>query len=95
MSKKDAYEQKFEAQLAEWEAEIDKLKAKAAGATADARIKYHKEIEALESDRDSMRKRYDEFRETSSDAWEDLKNGFERAGDSLSASIKSAFSRFN
>lgn len=95
MSKKEAYEQKFNARLAEWEAEIDKLKAKVSGASADARIKYHAEIESLESERDSMRKRLEEFRNTSGEAWEDVKDGLERAGDSLSASIKSAFSRFD
>ena len=34
MSMKEAYEQKLQAQLDEWSAEIDKLKAKADGAEA-------------------------------------------------------------
>jgi len=32
MSEKELYQQKLQAQLDEWKAEIDKLKAKAAGA---------------------------------------------------------------
>jgi hypothetical protein len=36
MSMKEAYEQKLQAQLDEWGAEIDKLKAKSDNAEADA-----------------------------------------------------------
>ena len=40
---------KLQAQLDEWSAEIDKLKAKADKAEADAQLEYYKEIEELRS----------------------------------------------
>ena len=49
MSMKDAYQKKIEAQMAEWKSEIDKMKAKADKADADAKIAYYKEIDALRS----------------------------------------------
>jgi len=45
MSLKDAYVQKLQAKSDEWHAEIDKLKAKADSAKADAKIEYYKQIE--------------------------------------------------
>ena len=47
MGMKEAYEKKLQAQLDEWGAEIDKLKAKADKAEADAQLDYYKEIEEL------------------------------------------------
>jgi len=47
MSLKKAYEQKFEAQLKEWNAEIEKLKTKAGKAKAEAHIAYHENIEKI------------------------------------------------
>lgn len=94
MSNKDAYEQKLQAKLDEWQADLDKLKAKAKGAEADARIEYQEEIDRLESQRNEARQKLAELREASDDAWEDLKDGVERAWDSVSESFKSARSRF-
>lgn len=47
MSEKDAYVEKMKAKLDEWNAEIDKLQAKAKQAEADAEIQYNDEISAL------------------------------------------------
>jgi hypothetical protein len=38
MNEKELYQQKKQAQLDEWKAEVDKLKAKASGASADAQM---------------------------------------------------------
>ncbi|MFC3285976.1 coiled coil domain-containing protein [Litchfieldella rifensis] len=94
MRNREAYEQKLQAKLDEWQAEVDKLKARAQGAQADARIEYQEEIDRLESYRDEARQKLAELREASDDAWEDLKDGAERAWDSASEAFKSARSRF-
>ena len=49
MSDKELYQQKMQAKLDEWKAEVDKLKAKASGASADAQLEMNKQIKALES----------------------------------------------
>ncbi|WP_295628547.1 coiled coil domain-containing protein [uncultured Nitrosomonas sp.] len=94
MSMKEAYEKKLQAQLDECAAEIDKLKAKAAKAEADAQIEYYKQIEELKSKQATVNGKLSELKDASEDAWEDLKAGAESAWDSLSGALKSAASRF-
>ena len=94
MSMKEAYQQKIEAQLDEWTAEIDKMKAKAAKAEADARLEYNDRIEELRLKQLVAQEKLQEFREAGEDAWEDLKAGLELAWDSLGEAVKSARSRF-
>ncbi len=94
MSMKEAYEKKLQAQLDEWGAEIDKLKAKADKAETDAQLNYYKQIEELRSMQEASSKKLVELKEASDDAWEDLKAGIETAWDSLGNALKSAISRF-
>lgn len=94
MSNREAYEQKLQAKLDEWQAEIDKLRARARGAEADARIDREKEAERLEAKREEVRQKLEELREAGDDAWDDIKAGAERAWDSLSDSLEKARSRF-
>lgn len=94
MSTKKAYEEKLQAQLDEWNAEIEKLKAKADKAEADARIEYYEQIEKLREQQREAQSRLDEFRRAGEDAWEDLKAGIENARDSLGKAVKTAAARF-
>lgn len=94
MSMKQAYEQKLQAQLDEWGAEIEKLKAKADNAEADVQLEYYKQIEELRTMQESATKKLAELKNAGDDAWEDLKAGIESAWDSLSSALKSAASRF-
>ena len=84
MSNREAYEQKLRAKLDEWQAEIDKLKAQARGADADARIEREKEAERLEERREEVRRKLEELREAGDDAWDDIRAGAERAWESMS-----------
>jgi archaellum component FlaC len=94
MSMKEKYEQKLQAQLDEWDAEINKLKAKADKAEADAQLEYYKQIEELRSMQETANEKLNELKEAGDDAWEDLKAGIESAWDSLGNALKSASSRF-
>lgn len=94
MSMKDAYEKKLKAQLDEWGAEIDKLKAKADGAEAEAQLEYYKHVEKLRSMQMAAHEKLSELQKASDDAWEDLKAGIENARDSLGGAVKSAASKF-
>jgi len=94
MSMKQAYEQKLQAQLDEWGTEIDKLKAKADKAEANAQLEYYKQIEELRSMQEAANKKLVEIKNASDDAWEDLKADLESAWDSLGNALKSASSRF-
>ncbi|HEX9776876.1 MAG TPA: coiled coil domain-containing protein [Geopsychrobacteraceae bacterium] len=94
MSKKQAYEEKLEAQLDEWNAKINVLKAKAEKVEAEAKIEYHEMIETLKTKQAAAKNKLAELHNASDDSWEDLKEGVENAWKSLNAAVKSAASRF-
>lgn len=94
MSMKEAYEQKLQAQLDEWSAEIDKLKAKTDAAEADVQLEYYKQIEELRSMQEAANNKLVELKDAGDDAWEDLKAGIDSAWGSLGNALKSASSRF-
>lgn len=91
---KEAYEKKLQAQLDEWSADIDKLKAKADSAEANAQLEYYKQIEELRSMQDAAVDKLIELKDASDDSWEDLKAGIESAWDSLGNVLNSVASRF-
>jgi len=86
--------QKLKAKMDEWNAEIDKLAAKADQAEADAKIEYEKQLEDLRAKRKDVEDKMAELQQAGDGAWEDLKAGIENAWDSLGSALKSAASRF-
>ena len=94
MSVQNAYADKMNAQIKKAEAEVDRLKAKADEADADARLTYHKHIAEIQEHRDSLKARVDELNAASADAWEDVKTGAESAWNTLRDSVDRATSRF-
>ena len=94
MGMKEAYEKKIEAQLNEWKTDIDKMKAKADKADAEAKLAYYKQIEELRTRQEVAQKKLAELKASGEDAWEDLKAGIDRAWSSLGEAVKSAGSRF-
>ena len=90
---KDAYLQKMEAQFEEWDADVRKLKAKAHKAQAGAKIDYYRQMEALDARLEATRRRLQDLRGGSGEAWADLKAGLKRAVDELGRSLHRAFSR--
>ena len=88
MDEKQLYEQKRQAQLDEWQAEIDKFKAKASGASADAQLRLNEQIKVLEGKIVEGKAKLAQIAAASDDAWESLKEG----GESAWAALKSAFS---
>jgi len=95
MSNKDAYEKKMEAKIEEWQAEIDRLKAKSKQQTADSEIDFNEKVEKLEQKQETARSDLENIKNSSSDAWEDLKAGAEKAANDLDDAIKSAKKQFS
>lgn len=94
MSSKDAYRDRLEAQLNEWQAKIDVLKARAERAEADSRIAYREQIDALQKRREEMQSRLDELRRMGEDAWTEMKAGTESAWKDMEAAVSRALERF-
>jgi hypothetical protein len=93
-NKRKAYEEKFDAQLKEWSAEIALLNAKADKAKAEAKIEYYKTIETLQGKQEAARTKLRELRGAGDDAWEDLKSGAENVWAEVKAAFQSGTSRF-
>lgn len=94
MDEKAAYEKKLRSQLDEWSLEIDKLKAKAEQAEADARLRYYDEIEKIRDQQERMQEKLDAIESAGEEAWRDLKAGAESAWQELNSAVRSAMERF-
>lgn len=94
MDKRKAYEEKLDAQLEEWNAQIALLKARANKAKAEAKIEYYKTIEALQDKHDEAETKLRELKTAGNEAWEDLKTGSEKAWDEVKAAFHIAASKF-
>lgn len=94
MSDKELYQQKLRAQLDEWTAEVDKLKAKASAASADAQLEMTKHIGALEGKLEQGRAKLAELGEAGEDAWESAKEGVDSSWGALKSAFSDAVSKF-
>jgi hypothetical protein len=92
--KRRAFEEKLEAQMKEWNAQIDLLKAKADTAKAEAKVDYYAKIEALQHKRDTARTKLQELKSAGDEAWEDLKAGAEKAWAEVKKAFHDAASKF-
>ncbi|HEX9883036.1 MAG TPA: hypothetical protein VGA79_03635 [Desulfobaccales bacterium] len=94
MGLKEAYQEKLEAQLKEWSAKLNELKAKADKATADAKIKMYREIDNLKAKKDVAQQKLDEIKAAGAEKWESLKAASEKTMEDLKskwASVKAKF----
>jgi hypothetical protein len=82
------YESNLEAQLAQWNAEIDVLKAKAKRATVDAMVQYDQSIDSLQSKHDEAAKRLRSLKAASDEAWEGMKASTEKVWTEFKALFK-------
>ena len=94
MNKKELYQQKKQAQLDEWKAEVDKLKAKASGGNADAQLALNKQIDALEGKIEEGKTKLAAIADASEEAWESAKEDLESAWDSIKSSFSDAADKF-
>jgi hypothetical protein len=92
--KRDAYVQKLKAKVNEWNAEIDKMAARADQAEAESKIEYHKQLEDLRAKRKNLEDKIAELQQAGEGAWEDLKQGLENSWEILKTSFTTAKSEF-
>lgn len=84
----------MEAQLKVWDAELQKLAAKAEKARAEAKADLDDQIKKLRAKRAETKTRLDELRGKSGEAWVDLKDGIEKAWRELKTGIDKAVMKF-
>jgi uncharacterized coiled-coil DUF342 family protein len=94
MNTKEAYEQKIQAQVDEWDAEILKLKAQASKTTAEVQINMNNQIKELRKKKEAVNEKLTQLKEASEDSWVDLKAGIEEGLDLLKTTVDSIISRY-
>lgn len=93
MSDKALYQQKKEAEVAIWKADILKLKAKASMASADAQIDLNKHIDALEKKIDEGKTKLTDLIKATDDMYESMKTNVESVWDSVTTGFNDVYSR--
>jgi predicted nucleic acid-binding Zn-ribbon protein len=94
IKEKDIYREKLEAQMKELKAEIDRLSAKIERMEADGKLKYRKERSALQEQLDKSQRRIKEIKTAGTEAWDEIRQGTEKALEEISQSLENARSKF-
>jgi hypothetical protein len=94
VNEKELYQKKLRAQEDEWDAELAKLKAKAAKADAEAKLEMLRQAGMLEAKIGEFKSKVAELAEAGDDAWESIKDGVDSAWKSLKSSFSEAASKF-
>jgi hypothetical protein len=94
MSKRDEYFTMMESQIKKWDAEVDKLRARSAQVSADARAKYDEQLKAMRANRDAAHKKLEEIRTASESAWQNMQVGMDAAWVSMKNALDKASSHF-
>lgn len=95
MGMKEAYQERMEAQLKEWEGEMERLGAKAEKGNAEAKIAYYKELERFRNKQEAAEEKLDELREAGDETWEQTKAGIEKAWQDLRHTLDIAVSKLD
>jgi hypothetical protein len=94
VGRKEAYEERLDADLWEWENRIEELKAKADRCLDGSRPKYQKQIERLRSKHREVEKSLEELRlAAGEEALDELKPDIESAWKKLKQAVDSAGSK--
>jgi len=92
--KRKVFYEKLDAQLDEWSAQIDQLKARSAVAKAGFLTDYGQTLDALQNKHAEAMVKLKELRNAGDDAWDDLVAGLERVLADGKAAYRDAVSRF-
>ncbi len=92
---KDEYAKTREKQLADWRDLLTRLETRVSEAAGDAKEELHRIAEEFRSRDIITRVRLSELKDSTSEAWEEVKFGFEAAWTELERSVVQARSHFH
>jgi len=90
MNEKELHERKLQAQLDEWQAEVERLRAQATSASADAQLTLNERIEALQRKIDDGKTKLEAAADVGEDTWASVKDRVESAWDSAKSAVGEA-----
>jgi len=89
----DAYQKKLSAQLNEWKAQTEELKARAEGAGADLQLELNKQIENLKGLQADAQSKFEEMRSAGEEKANELKSMVDGMVGEIGDTLKSLGSR--
>jgi hypothetical protein len=90
MDKREKHQNRHKAQLRELEADVDNLRAFAKKTSADAKAGYKERMSLLERKLDTARTKVADLRQSSGDAWTELRAGVEHSVSEVKSEITDA-----
>ncbi len=94
MEKRNAYMEKLDENFKQFNMKLDKIKAKASEVQDEVKTEYHSQVKDLETKRDNFAIKFGQLKESTGQAWDDLKVGTERTWSELEHTIDKAITRF-
>lgn len=91
----DAYKQKTRAQIKEMKARMQIFEANAERASADMRIKYHKNLDDWKSRFEDVEMKLDNLSDSAENTWDEIRSDIDTAMDELRGAIENAKKQFN
>ena len=91
---REEYIDSLAAKLKEWNAEIEKLEAKARKAGAESSKEISKEIQNLRARKNKAEYKLDDLKETGKASWKELQAETEDAVEDIKSSLENAVNRF-
>jgi len=89
------YVTRMKAQFKQWDADVDALAAKGAAASAEARIVYDEQVQALRASRDAAQKSFQQMRAAGESAGAPMKVAMETAWKAMQKNLERASSNFD
>ncbi len=91
MESRELYKQKYEAQIHEWSARLDLLKARTEKLTVDAKLDVKPHVDAAHAKFDAAKAKLVEVASATDDKWDDVVKGVDHAWTDLKAAAEGAF----
>jgi len=88
---RDAYRQKCEAQLKEWDAKIAQMKAQSQKWSADAKLALTPKVDAADRTMGTAKAKFQRFEAVAEDKWEEFKGDLERTWEDVKAKVEGAY----
>lgn len=93
IQQKESFQKAMQAELIDMQAKIAELQKKTNAASVEARTEMQQAIQELERKKDEARKKLDKVNESTSSAWDKLKDGMNAAVADLKKSYKETLSK--
>jgi adenylosuccinate synthase len=94
MNTKEAYKEKMKAELELARAQLEQLEAQSKISSADAAMKFSKEIDDLEKNVGEVKVKLKELDDADDTTWENFKEGADNAWNALKTSVGNAADKF-